>query len=189
MGFQIWKERPGEGDKPITYGIRVPAAVYQRIADQPLRVEIDYFLTLMGQTDTQTLRAAGSDQRTRRLGWCGTRGGEDGLQVLYGCIQAGDASTCTSVVLEHPPTGARNPRVGLCRPEYSPYRTRHEHDDALGRFVVALNFTDPSVVDDTAVKASMLGEATVTARAYEVRDHFVRHVVGPEIKLREWATE
>jgi hypothetical protein len=188
MGFSIWKEQPSEGDKPITYGIRVPSTLYQRIADQPLRVEIDYSLTLLRQKESQTLPAAGGDLRTPQFGWCGTKLTDDGLQVLFGCVKAGDEPGCTSLVLEHPPTGARNHRVTMCRPDYSPYRTRFDRD-VLGRLTVALNFTDASVADPLAVKPSMFGEATVTARAYGAEDHFVRHLVIPEIRLRDWATE
>jgi hypothetical protein len=188
MGFSIWKEQPSEGDKPITYGIRVPSTLYQRIADQPLRVEIDYSLTLLRQKESQTLPAAGGDLRTPQFGWCGTKLTDDGLQVLFGCVKAGDEPGCTSLVLEHPPTRARNHRVTMCRPDYSPYRTRFDRD-VLGRLTVALNFTDASVPDPLAVKPSMFGEATVTARAYGAEDHFVRHLVIPEIRLRDWATE
>jgi hypothetical protein len=76
----------------------------------------------------------------------------------------------------------------MCRPDYSPYRTRFDRD-VLGRFSVALTFTDASVPDPMAVKPSMLPDATVTARAYGAQDHFVRHLVIPEIRLRDWSTE
>jgi hypothetical protein len=188
MGFGIWNDQPGEGEKPITYGIRVPSALYQRIADQPLRVEIDYSLTLWRQKESQTLLAAGGDRRTPLLGWCGTKLADDGLEILYGCIQAGSEPTCFSVTLEHPPTGARNRRSGMCRPDYSPYRIGFERD-ALGHLTMALPFTDPSIPDPLAVRASMLAEATVTARAYQAEDHFVRHMVIPEIRLKEWGME
>ena len=189
MTFGIWNEQPGEGEKPITYGISVPSAVYQRIADQPLRVEIDYSLTLWRQKETQSLPAAGGDQRTAQLGWCGTKLADDGLEVLYGCIQAGNEPTCFSVVLEHLSTGARNRRNATCRPDYPIYRSGFYRDDALGHLMVALPSTDPSIPDPLAVRASMLPEATVTARAYQAQDHFVRHMVIPEIRLKEWATE
>jgi hypothetical protein len=171
MGFQIWKEQPGEGEKPITYGVRLPSSLYHRLADQPLRVETDYSLTLLRQEESQTLPAAGGDRRTPQFGWCGTRLADDGLQILFGCVKAGEEPGCTSLVLEHPPTGARNHRVTMCRPDYSPYRTRFDRD-VLGRFSVALTFTDASVPDPMAVKPSMLPDATVTARAYGAHNYF-----------------
>ena len=189
MTFGIWNEQLGEGEKPITYGISVPREIYQRIADQPIRVEIDYSLTLWRQKETQTLPAAGGDQRTTQLGWCGTKVADDGLEILYGCVRAGNEPSCISVTLEHPPTGARNRRGGGCRPDFSLYRSGFYRDDVLGHLMVALPFTDPSVPDPLAVRVSMLAEATVTARAYQAQDHFVRHMVIPEIRLREWATE
>ena len=187
QGFQIWKEQPGDGEKAITWGIRVPRAVYQRIADQPVRVEIDYSLTLMRLKESQTIPASGGDQRTAQLGWCGTKADDAGLLVQYACFRTGELG-CTSVVLEHKPSGARNPGNRLCRPDYAPYRYRYS-PSILNRFTIELPFTDASVADAKAVKASMVGEATVTARAYEAQAHFVRQVVIPEIRLKEWATE
>jgi hypothetical protein len=187
QGFQIWKEQPGSGEKAITWGIRVPHALYQRVADQPVRVEVDYSLTLMRLKESQTIPASGGDQRTTQLGWCGTKADDDGLQVQYGCLRTGDAG-CTSVVLEDKPSGARNPPNRLCHPDYAPYRYRYS-PSILNRFTIELSFTDASIADPTAVKASMLPEATVTARAYEAQAHFVRQMVIPEIKLKDWATE
>ena len=187
-GFVIWKEQPGEGEKAITYGIRVPPDVYQRVADQPLRVEIDYSLTLMGLKESQTLPANGGDLRNAAMGWCGTTVAPDGLQVLYGCVQAGNPDWCLSVVLEDKAAGTRNRRVGNCRPSYSPFRYNFQ-GDVLGRITLAMPFGDPTVGDPELVTPSMLGQATVTARAYEVLEHFERKLVIPEISLRKWATE
>jgi hypothetical protein len=93
------------------------------------------------------------------------------------------------VVLEHAATGARNLRAGGCRPDYSPLRARFDQEGALNRFVISLPFTDASIRDPSVVKASMAAEATVTARAYDAEDHFLRKVVIPEIRLKDWATE
>jgi hypothetical protein len=187
MGFQIWKEEKGEGEKPISYVTRVPRNLYARIADQPLRVEIDYFLTLLRVVDTQTLPATGGDQRTRGLGWCGTKVSEAGGEVLFGCIQAGPAPTCASVVLEHTPSGARNRRNAICRPDYSPLRWSYG-PDALSRLTETLPFGNAAGVDTYPVKEQMLPESQVKARIYEAKDHFMRQLVIPQIRLRDWAS-
>jgi hypothetical protein len=187
-GFRIWKEQPGEGEAAITYGIRVPRELYRPLADQPVRVEIDYSLTLMGFKESQTLPASGGDIRSAAMGWCGTTVDQDGLQILYGCIQVGTPAGCTSVVLEDKAVGAQNHRVGTCNPNYSPFRSNFQ-GDVLGRSTLSMPFADPSTGDPTLVTPAMLGHATVTARAYEVRDHFVRQLVIPQIRLRDWATE
>ena len=187
-GFKIWKEQAGEGEEAFTYGIRLAPELYRRVADQPLRVEIDYSLTLMGLRESQTLPANGGDVRSAGMGWCGTTVDRDGLQILFGCLRAGNPDWCTSVVLEAKALGARNHRGGACQPSYSPFRSNLE-GDVLGRAVFPMPFADPSIGDPTLVTPAMLSQATVTARSYEVRDHFVRQLVIPQIRLRDWATE
>jgi hypothetical protein len=186
-GFKIGKEQPGEGEGAITYGIRLAPELYRRVADQPVRVEVDYSLTLMGLKESQTLPANGGDVRSA-MGWCGTEVDQDGLQVLLGCLRPGNPDWCTSVVLEAKALGARNHKSWLCQPNYSPFRFGLD-GEVLGRAVFAMPFADPSIGDPTLVTPAMLSQATVTARVYEVRDHFVRQLVIPEIRLRDWATE
>jgi hypothetical protein len=185
MGFQIMKEAPAEGEKLISYVIRVPHSLYTRVADQSLRVEIDYYLTLLSLVGKQTLAATGGDQRTRRLGWCGAKISDTAGEVLFGCIQAGRSPTCASFVLEHIPSGARNPRHAICRPDYSPFRANYGAD-ALSRFTETLPFGDPTGIDTYPVKEPMLPESRVIARVYEAKDHFVRQLAIPQIRLREW---
>ncbi len=187
-GFKIWKEQPGEGEGAFTYGIRLAPELYRQVADQPVRVEIDYSLTLMGFRESQTLPANGGDVRSAAMGWCGTTVDADGLQILFGCLRPGNTDWCTSVLLEAKAVGARNHRGGDCRPDYSPFRFNFE-GDVLTRAVFPMPFADPSIGDPTLVTPAMLAQATVTARTYEVRDHFVRQLVIPQIRLREWATE
>jgi ABC-type transport system involved in multi-copper enzyme maturation permease subunit len=185
MGFQVMNEAPAEGEKLISYIIRIPHSLYTRIADQSIRVEIDYYLTLLSLVDKQTLPATGGDERTRRLGWCGTKISDTGGEILLGCIQAGRPPTCASFVLEHIPSGARNPRNAICRPDYSPFRTNYG-PDALSRFTKTLPFGDPAGIDTYPVKEPMLPESQVIARVYEAKDHFVRQLAIPQIRLREW---
>ena len=185
MGFQVMKEMPADGQKLISYVIRVPHGLYSRIAEQPIRVEIDYDLTLLSLVDKQTLPATGGEQRTRPLGWCGTKISDAGGEVLLGCIQAGRLPTCASFVLEHIPSGARNPRKAICRPDYSPFRINYG-PDALSRFTEILPFGDPAGIDTYPVKEPMLPESQVIARVYEAKDHFVRQLAIPQIRLHEW---
>jgi hypothetical protein len=199
MGFQIWREparggpnvhvieQAGNGEKPITYVIRIPRSVYARWADQPLRVEIDYSLTLLRVVDTQTLPATGGDGRTRGLGWCGTKISEASGEVLFGCIQAGSDPRCVSIVLEHTPSGARGLPDTFCRPDYSPFR-RGYNSDALSRFTERLSFGSVSGVDLSPIKETMLPESQVKARLYEPQDHFSRQLIIPEVRLKDWAS-
>jgi hypothetical protein len=169
----------------ISYVICIPHNLYTRVRDQSIRVEIDYYLMMLSLVDKQALPAIGGDQRTRLLGWCSTKISDAGGEVLLGCIQAERSPTCASFALEHIPSGARNRRTAICRPDYSPFRTNYG-PDALSRFTETLPFGDPTGIDTYAVKEPMLPESQVIARVYEGKDHFVRQLVIPQIRLREW---
>ncbi|HTC35368.1 MAG TPA: hypothetical protein VK724_18480 [Bryobacteraceae bacterium] len=178
-------ERPDSG-KPFTYVLRVPRGLYSRIADQPVRLEIDYYLTLLKVADTQTLPALGGDQRSRDLGWCGTKVSDAGGELLVGCVSAAAPPGCASMVLEYKPTGAQNPPNGICvRPDYSPF-PRGFGPDALNRFTERLPFGNPTGVDQYPVKEPMLPESQVKVTMYQAEDHFERELTIPQIRLREW---
>jgi hypothetical protein len=49
-----------------------------------------------------------------------------------------------------------------------------------------LPFGDPAGIDTYPVKEPMLPESQVIARVYEAKDHFVRQLAIPQIRLREW---
>lgn len=188
MGFQVWKEDPGDAEKAFSYGFRMPGALYRRLADQPLRVEVNYSLTLLRLAQSAALPATGGDLRTQGLGWCGTQMDSANNEISFGCIQAGPPPTCASFVLEYTPTHARNPKDAVCHPDYSPFRDRYE-PDALSRFTERLPFGDPNGIDLYPVKAPMLADSLIKVRAYLPQDHFTRQLVIPTIRLRDWAAE
>ncbi len=189
MGIPLLRtDEIGKSDKPFTYAIRVPRNLYARIADQSVRLEIDYYLTLLKLADMQTLPATGGDQRSRGLGWCGTKISDAGGEILVGCIQAGAAPSCGTAVLEYIPTGAHNPPVGICvRPDYSPFGFRFGAD-ALSRFTETLPFGNPAGVDTYPVKEPMLPESQVKLKIYQAEDHCERQLAIPQIRLRDWAS-
>lgn len=185
IGFQIWHEEAGDGEKPITYVIRIPRNLYRQVAERTLRVEVDYSLTLLRLADRQTLPATGGNERTHGFGWCGTRVSEAGGEVLFGCIQAARAPDCASFVLINPTNGTRNHRVATCRPNYSPFRLSYGLD-AMSRFTETLPFGNLSGVDLYPIKETMLQQSEVEARFYELKEYFTRRLVIPAIKLSQW---
>ena len=112
----------GKGGKPFTYALRVPRGLYSRIADQPVRLEIDHYLTLLklagyadasgdwrGSTDPRAglVRAPKSVERAGKS-WSDASG-------LDPCRAAGQQ--CWNTM----PTGTHNPPIVICsRPDYSP---------------------------------------------------------------------
>jgi hypothetical protein len=187
MGIPTWRN-DGQRDKAFNYILGVPRPVYERIADQAVRVEIEYFLTLLKVADSQTLPATGGNGRTRDLGWCGTKLNEAGGEILVGCVSAKQPSNCESIVLEDPFNGARNPPVGYCVwPNYAPFRMSYG-PDALNRFTERLPFGTAGGVDQYPVKNSMLPRSRVELKLYEPETHFERWLTIPQIRLRDWAT-
>jgi hypothetical protein len=188
MGLPTWRSEPVDPNKPFTYVIAVPGDVYARIADQPVRLEIDYQLTLLKLADMQTLPATGGDQRTAGLGWCGTRIREATQDITLGCVSAAPPS-CIAMDLVYAPTGARNPPSNFCgRPDYSPLQLGFG-PDALSRFTEQLPFGAPGGADQYPVKAPMLPQSQVIVKLYEAEDHFERQLAIPRIRLKDWAAE
>jgi hypothetical protein len=67
----------------------IPGDLYRAIKDQPVRVEIDYSLTLFQLASTHTLPAINGDERIASVGRCATRVNANGTAVQLSCEQAG----------------------------------------------------------------------------------------------------
>jgi hypothetical protein len=173
------------GDATVHQGIRVPGAVYNRFKSERLDIHLEYSFTLFRAGATYALPARDGDQRMPGIGWCATQVDEAGTRVRFQCLQPGERPSCLSLVLEHAPTGQRNPEVSLCAPDYSPY-PGHTLPDALSRFGGRLPFYDPSGLVRYPVGGPQLADARVVVTAFEPREHFVRRVTIPAVRLEEW---
>jgi len=179
-------ELRGSSEEAAVYqGVRVPGAVYNRVKDDVLDVQLEYSFTLFRARAAYALPARNGDQRMSGIGWCVTKVNDQGTRVQFACVQPGERPSCLSVALEHPPTGRRNPEVSLCAPDYSPF-PGHVMPDALSRFVQALPFYDPSGLVTYPVAGPQLSEARVVVTDFRPTGHFVRRVVIPSVRLRDW---
>ena len=104
---------------------------------------------------------------------------------MFRCLQPGERPPCLTVVLEHGPTGRRNPDVSMCAPDYSPY-PGHVLPDAVSRFIGALPFFDPSGLIHYPVGGPQLAEARVVVNDFRPAGHFVTRVVIPAARLQDW---
>jgi hypothetical protein len=177
--------RATSADATIHQGIRVPGTLYGRVKSERLDVELDYWFTLFRVNATYALPARGGNQRLPGIGWCATKVDDAGTRVLFQCLQPGERPSCLDVVLEHTPTGRRNPDVSLCVPDYTPY-PGHTFPDALSRFGGRLPFYDPSGLVQYPVGGPQLPEARVLVTAFQPMQHFVRRVVIPAVRLEDW---
>jgi hypothetical protein len=166
----------------------VPGALYSRLNDERVDVQLDYSFTLFRPNATYALPARGGEQRMPGIGRCATKVDDAGTRVLFRCLQPGDAPSCLGVVLEHTPTRQRNPEVSLCAPDYSPF-PGHTLPDALDRFGGRLPFYDPSGLARYPVGGSQLSEARVLVTAFQPMAHFVRRVVISAVRLQDWEVQ
>jgi hypothetical protein len=178
-------------ESPTHHMISVQEAGYNRVKDQPLRIEIDYSLTLLQANREQTIPALGGDRWLPELGRCTARADASGTQIDLHCVAPG-SPPCTDWFLENVRTGLRGPRVepprraGMfkgpgCWPDYAPYVTGIGGDPSV-RF--GTHFSLGSLVE-----RSQLSDARLVSLVYTPEVHFTRHLVIPDIRLSDWRAE
>ena len=183
--LEIRNEGHGDGEKRVHHGIHIRENLYNRFKGQPIRLEIDYSLTLFRLATSHALPALNGDQRMPDVGWCATRVNEAGTSVNLRCLEPGWAPRCASAFLEHAPSGHRNPARSACRPNYAPFAAWDEVDVML-RFGIGLPFQDPSGLAQYPVDGSQIADSRVVLRTYQPVDHFTRRLVIPAIRLKDW---
>ena len=183
--LEIRREGSSLVSTPSYQGVEIPAAVYRSIKDQPLRLELEYSLTLFTLSNSYSVPAIGGDERMPGWGWCQTRMNDIGTVIEMRCMQPGKGPTCGTVFLQNTVTGQRNPERSVCSPDYSPYSGRFGQDD-MARFGVNLPFRDATGLAHFPVDGPQLPQSRIIIRSYEPQDHFVRSLVIPEIKLQDW---
>jgi hypothetical protein len=184
--FHVANDGPSAGERHIHQTIGVSGELYRRLKNRPVRLRIDYFLTLLRLASSHAIPALDGDQRTPALGWCGTKLDPSGSAVRLGCVLPGKPPACATAVLEHKPSGRRNPEQMDCV-DYAPYFGQLG-PDAMSRPLVEISFLafrDPSGLARYPVDGPQLAESRVVLRTFEVRDHFVRHLEIPDIRLEE----
>lgn len=147
----------------------VPTETYNQIKDQPVRLELDYSLTLLQLDSSHTLPALGADQRIPGVGWCGARASAVSSLVDLSCLQTGETSPCRVFYLEGSVAG------NSCTSDYAPYDVQFG-PDALRRFHFQFRMW----------KAPRDG-AQVVLKTYRPQEHFKRSEVIPQIRLADWA--
>jgi uncharacterized membrane protein YsdA (DUF1294 family) len=180
-----FRNEPLNHDGAFVYqGLAIPSNLYGHIKDEPLRLEINYSLTLL-RGSTSTLPAINGDVRISHVGRCKTRMDSDGDDIQLHCIQAGATPHCASIRLENSQSGKKNPSFFSCWPDYSPYFGTY-YPDAMARFGASLRFRDLSGLAKYPVDSSQISQAQVVASVYEAQDHFNRRLVIPQIRLSDW---
>jgi hypothetical protein len=175
--LQVHQEGPANGEARIHQGLPLQRSLYDRIKEQPLRLGNSY-----------AIPALGGDERMPGLGRCRTQMDDEGDEIHFRCIDAGKQASCFAAFLEHAPSGRRNPERLVCRPYYPPYPERY-FPDAMSRRGVEIPFHDLAGLVHYPVDSPQLPESRVVLRVYEPQDHFRRHLMIPDIRLKDWEAQ
>jgi hypothetical protein len=184
----VRNEGAGRPENAAHHAIFVRDELYAKMSDQPVRLQIDYSLTLLRLADAHAIQAIGGKQAIAGVGRCETKLNPAGTAVQLACLQAGKPASCTTSFLEHVPSGTRNLEIVHCAPDYIPFFAQFE-PDAMRRLVQGLPFRDPAGVGRFPVSGPQLHESRVVVRIYEAEDHFTRRLVIPGARLRDWLPE
>jgi hypothetical protein len=187
--WNVRREDSGDSTDLVYPQLEIPPALFQRIKGQPVRLEIDHWLTLVRLAFSYPIPALAAKQQIPGLGQCRTKVNDGETAVTLSCMQAGDFPTCVAVFLEHSPTGARNPDRFSCR-SYSPSVVNALIPVSLSMSVAAnLPFRDPTGLTKYPIDGSRLGDSKAIIQVYRTQDHFTRKLVIPAVRLGEWEAE
>ncbi|MBS0418462.1 MAG: hypothetical protein JSR66_12170 [Proteobacteria bacterium] len=157
---------PPGGDGSVQHWVDIPANVYAREAEQPLRLELEYFATLLRGTIVSSAPLEPA-LRVPGFGWCAARTIDKGSRVEIGCREIGALPFCVSMAVGH------DPEHFECELNYEPVPLRFS--------------TDPMDHMEVMLPADeWRAGAEVVVRAYEPEDHFSREVVLPQVRLKDW---
>lgn len=165
--------------------LNVPIGLYQRIKDEPVRVEVSYALTRFVPQSTQMIDATGDLKTLPEMGSCATRIDNDGDEVQLGCLSDVGAPSCVRVVIEDPQTHRRNPELHQCAPRYGPYR--RNLTDAIGRTQLSVPFHDLSGLAHYPVDSASIAHARIHVTIYDPVAHFRTSITVPNVRLAQWA--
>src|SRR5262249_45119862 len=151
----------------------------------PVRVEVDYWLTLVEVVTSQALPALGGDQQIPNIGHFRTRINDRQTAVEYSWL---DPAGCFHSFLEYMPTGQKNPARFGCGPYTSLARLVQNplFPARLLKPGVVLPFRDPAGLAHFPVDGSKLQQSRAVLQLYRVRDHFTRRLVIPDVRIGEW---
>lgn len=176
------------GDVRTHQRVTLPGRIYDLVGNRPVRIELDYSLTLFRLEGADRIAAVDGDKPMTNIGRCKSGIDSDGDEIEVLCIGAGRIPSCGSAVLENPVSGKRNPPHDLCQPDYSPY-IRPFMRFALYPFGVDVGFRDPQGLAKYPVDSAQLADAQVVLKSYAPVTHFTRHLVIPQVRLSDWGAQ
>lgn len=164
----------------------IPPAVYRKLRDQPVRMEIRYFLTLFRPDVPRSLAATDGKSVLGSLGICVTSVDGDGDGVALRCVNDRPPPSCATAFLEYTPTGLRNPELHYCLPDYTPWPANWWPGTTI-HWNSKLRFFDRSGLTRYPIDGSKIAESRVVIDTFQPRDHFTRRLMIPAVRLSDLA--
>jgi hypothetical protein len=171
--------------------VTVRESSYNLVKDQPLRLQLDYLLTLMKSGPAATVPANGT-RWVPDLGVCTATPYAGGTRLNLRCVAPGPLA-CMQWFGENARTGQRGepappPRRGgpyhpgnICWPDYSPYIAGIGGDPAV---------TYEARVPLTGLAApGQFNDLRLVGRIDRPQAHFTREIIMPKIRLSQWRVE
>ena len=151
----------------------VPDALYSRLHDQPVQIELHYALTLLRLEAERTMPALNGKARIPEFGSCRTNYYASSSIVDFECQQAAMTPPCMSALIADPRNGPYN-KLTMCAGSYSPISLMAE-PDPLRRLRIAVSYTGTDIAN-----------AQLVSRWYDAVEHFERRVTIPDVRLSKW---
>lgn len=171
---------PSGGRALLGQAIDLPRAIYARAAHQPVRLALDYSLTILRGHALAELPAPG-DRRVPGAGWCADRIDISGKSLDVACMTLGAEPPCLSMRIV----------AGGVREGSAAYRCQLNYEPVAMRFSANPIARFQSRLPLLPLGAALSGDglppgAHVKLVEYAPQAHFTRRVVIQGVRLADW---
>ncbi len=185
-GLEIRTDKSGAPDSFATAQVGLPTALYQRIKDQAVTLQLDFSLTSFEPDPAQLMGTNSSVHQVSQLGSCATRIDADEDEVELRCLTSAKVPSCVVAVLEDPQTEKHNPELYGCLPDYAPFPMYPSSLDVVRQVGMSLPFHDPSGLAQFPVDSPAIGRAQIRLTTFTPVSHFQRSLSIPNVRLADW---
>jgi hypothetical protein len=179
------RPRGSDGQAVLRQSIDMPPAIYRRLADQTLQLEVSYSLTLLRSQAQLPLAALDGDRRIPKVGHCASRIDSAGTAIEVSCLAAGELPPCISMILVRGANDRRDPEKFDCALNYQPGFLRFS-SESIDHSKNKLPLHEAADSAHQPLNDTQLRDSTVILQVYEPEGHFSRGIVVPRFRPRDW---